>query len=91
MMKRAITKALFTVVLVGLSWAKVFGQLSDGADALQSELESFAAPASIVGVIIGFAVGYFSDDGSIGKKIGYGMMFISIIAGAATFAGLFGA
>ncbi len=86
-----LPKAVIACLLTFFVWSLVPAQLSDGADALQGELESFAGPASIAGVIIGFAVGYFSDDGSIGKKVGYGMMFISIIAGAATFAGLFGA
>ena len=78
-------------VIVFLVSSPLWAQLASGAQNLQGELEDFAGPASIAGVIVGFAVGYFSDDGSIGKKIGYGVMFISIIAGAATFAGLFGA
>ncbi|MDJ0841814.1 MAG: hypothetical protein QNK37_35250 [Acidobacteriota bacterium] len=84
-------RTILSFALLTLLPVAAFGQIADGANQLQSELESFAGPASIAGVILGFAVGYFSDDGSIGKKIGYGMMFISIIAGAATFAGLFGA
>ena len=83
------TKIIKFFLLASLS-TFAFGQLADGANAIQGELESFAGPISIAGVIVGFAISYFSDEG-VGKKIGYSVCFISIIAGAATFAGLFGA
>lgn len=87
-----INERVFALAILLFGFGKFsYAQLASGAQNLQGELESFAGPAAIAGVVIGFAIGYFSDDGSIGKKIGYGVMFISIIAGAAEFAGLFGA
>lgn len=65
-------------------------QLADGASSLQSELEAFAEPAAIGALILGVALTYFSDDNSLGKKVGYGALFISLLLGASTFVGLFG-
>lgn len=79
-----------TIGLLMLNLQMFLTQLADGASALQSEMESFAEPAAIAGVVIGFALGYFSDDGTLAKKIGYGMGYVSLILGAATFVGLFG-
>lgn len=79
---------LLTLLAAGIS--PVFAQLASSAESLQSEFEDWAKPIAIGGLILGVGLIWFGNDESIARKIGTGVVIISLLIGAADFVDLIG-
>ena len=75
-------------VLLCLTGLPVLAQLADAADSLQGEFEDWAKPIAIAGLILGVGLTWFGNDESISKRIGTGVIIISLLIGAADFVDL---